>query len=234
MTNKEIQELLTALGYNAGPADGIRGERTISAIRKFQEENGLVVDGIAGPQTQIAMKQMAPEPDKSAMKAPVPVTQYRGAVSTPPANIASLKLLDTARAINELIWHCSATPEGKDFTVDTIRQWHKARGWTDIGYHYVVYRNGHIMVGRPIGQIGSHVAGHNTGTVGCSYIGGVAADGKTPKDTRTPEQRSSMMWLTEQLIAKHGISKVSGHNQYAAKACPSFDVRKDPLGALAR
>src|SRR5690606_18013952 len=125
--------------------------------------------------------------------------------------------------------HCAATPEGKDFTVDDIRSWHKQRGFSDIGYHYVVYRDGRVMLGRPIGQIGAHVEGHNTGTIGICYIGGMTADSKTAKDTRTEAQRSSLLWLTSQLARKfRNVTKITGHNQYAAKACPSFDVRKDP------
>jgi N-acetylmuramoyl-L-alanine amidase len=97
----------------------------------------------------------------------------------------------------------------------------------------VVYRDGRVMLGRPVGQIGAHVEGHNTGTIGCSYVGGLSADGKTAKDTRTLAQRASMLWLTQQLIARQsGMRRVTGHNQYAAKACPSFDVRKDDLGRL--
>ncbi|KEQ05763.1 hypothetical protein GV67_04245 [Pseudorhizobium pelagicum] len=141
-------------------------------------------------------------------------------------------MLDTARPINEIIWHCTATPEGRDFTVNDIRAWHKQRGWSDIGYHYIVYRDGRIMPGRPVGQVGAHVSGHNTGTIGCSYVGGVSADGKTAKDTRTGPQRASMLWLTAQLAKKFQIAKISGHNEYAAKACPSFDVRKDELSRL--
>jgi hypothetical protein len=66
-----------------------------------------------------------------------------------------------------------------------------------------------------------------------SYFGGVSADGKAAKDTRTPAQRASLLWLVRQLADKHSVSKVTGHNQYAAKACPSFDVRRDPLGEVA-
>lgn len=77
----------------------------------------------------------------------------------------------------------------------------------------------------------AHCENHNTGTIGCSYIGGLSANAKTAKNTRTPAQRSSMLWLTQQLAAKHrGIKRVSGHCEYANKACPSFDVRKDALG----
>lgn len=230
MTVKEIQASLIKLGYKLPKfgADGQMGEETRQAVIAFQKTAGLVPDGNPGPQTQQALAQALsppaaaqPEPNKSAMSA---------APSATPS--PTIKLLDTSRPIDELIWHCTATPEGRDYTVDDIRSWHKQRGWSDIGYHYVVYRDGTIVVGRPIGQIGSHVAGHNTGTIGCSYVGGLSADGKVAKDTRTAAQRASMLWLTRQLVAKHGIKKVTGHNQYAAKACPSFDVRSDELGRV--
>lgn len=137
------------------------------------------------------------------------------------------------RLINEIIIHCTATPEGRHTTVDEIRSWHKAQGWSDIGYHFVVYLDGSVHKGRPIEKVGAHVAGHNTGTVGVVYVGGVAKDGKTAKDTRTPAQKEALLNLCKELIRDYPpIKKVSGHNQYAAKACPSFDVRKDPLGQL--
>lgn len=130
------------------------------------------------------------------------------------------------RPINEIIIHCTATAEGKDYTVDQIRQWHvKGNGWKDIGYHYVIYRDGSINAGRPIDQIGAHTTNHNTGTIGVCYVGGCAADGKTPKDTRTPQQKAALVELVRSLKTVFGISKVSGHREYAAKACPSFDVQ---------
>lgn len=136
------------------------------------------------------------------------------------------------RPINELIWHCTATPEGREVSVATITAWHKARGFNTIGYHKVIHLDGSVSEGRPEGTVGAHVAGHNTNTIGYSYVGGVAKDGKTPKDTRTAAQKVTMMHLTKAAIALYGLKKVTGHNQYAAKACPSFDVRKDPLGQL--
>lgn len=246
-----LQDLINrALGVSvAVKVDGIFGEATERYVKNAQARLGLVVDGIAGPQTLAALRAEAapikpgrPEPDKAAMAGPVVAAAEAPETIPPwphgqqaePPNVMSLALLDTARAISEIIVHCAATPEGKDFTVADIRAWHKQRGWTDIGYHYVAYLDGRVMTGRPVGQVGSHVAGHNTGTIGICYIGGVSADGKTAKDTRTPAQRASLLWLTRQLVAKHkGISKISGHNEYAAKACPSFDVRTDPLGDLA-
>ncbi len=241
ITTLETQRRLTALAYDPGPADGVRGNQTVAAIKAFQKDYGLVADGIAGKQTLAAMKQAEtapkskkPEPDKSAIQKPAPIGPAVKDEAKAPPNVASLKLLDTARPIKELIWHCSATREGQNFTVEDIRSWHKQRGWSDIGYHYVVYRDGRIMAGRPVGQIGAHVEGHNTGTIGCCYIGGVNADNTKPKDTRTPEQRASMLWLTEQLVKKFPIHKITGHNQYAAKACPSFYVHNDQLSTLAR
>lgn len=131
------------------------------------------------------------------------------------------------RKIDEIILHCTATAEGKDYTVDDIRRWHvQGNGWKDIGYHYVIYRDGTVHVGRPLDQIGAHCTGHNAGTVGIVYVGGLSADGKTAKDTRTAAQREAMYTLCRILCDALGIKKITGHNQYAAKACPSFDVRK--------
>lgn len=236
---KDLQTLLNKAGAKPKlKADGDFGPATDRAVRDFQGAVDLVVDGVAGPQTLTALKRKVEpvkpgreEPDKSAMVQAAPATVPVATAYAPPPNVGSLKLLDTARTISEIIFHCTATPEGKDFTVADIRAWHKQRGWSDIGYHYVVYRDGRVMEGRPVGQVGAHVSGHNAGTIGVAYVGGVSADGKAAKDTRTPAQRSSLLWLRDQLMARHkGIRKVTGHNQYAAKACPSFDVRKDALG----
>lgn len=131
------------------------------------------------------------------------------------------------RKITEIIVHCSATPEGKDFTVADITRWHKQRGFRTIGYHYVVYRDGSVHTGRPEGEIGAHCVGHNAVSIGICYIGGLAADGKTPKDTRTPEQREALLMLLRRLRAKYPNAKIYGHRDFAAKDCPSFDARKE-------
>lgn len=137
------------------------------------------------------------------------------------------------RSVNELIWHCAATPEGRHFDVADINRWHKARGWSGIGYHFVVELDGTITAGRSNEKRGAHVGGRNTNTIGACYIGGVTADGKKAKDTRTAAQRASMLWLTREIAKDPRIKRISGHNQYAAKACPSFDVRSDELGNIA-
>ena len=86
------------------------------------------------------------------------------------------------RKINEIIVHCTATPEGKDFSVADIDRWHRARGFDGIGYHYVVCRDGSVHKGRDVAKSGAHCKGHNAGSIGVCYVGGMTADGKTPKD----------------------------------------------------
>ena len=79
------------------------------------------------------------------------------------------------RDIREIIVHCSATPEGKHFTVADIDAWHKKRGFKCIGYHFVIYLDGSVNVGRNIEEIGAHCLGHNANSIGICYIGGCAA-----------------------------------------------------------
>ena len=131
------------------------------------------------------------------------------------------------RQINEIIIHCAATREGRDFTVEDITRWHKARGFATIGYHYVIYRDGSIHEGRPLEQIGAHCVGHNKHSIGICYIGGCASDGKTPKDTRTPEQKEALLSLLRRLKARFPNATIHGHRDFAAKACPSYDAFRE-------
>lgn len=131
------------------------------------------------------------------------------------------------RTINEIIVHCSATPEGKDYTVKQIDQWHRQRGFDCIGYHYVVYRDGTVHKGRDEQRIGAHCKGHNANSIGVCYIGGCATDGKTPKDTRTAAQKAALVKLLRELRQRYPKAIIHGHRDFAAKACPSFDATKE-------
>lgn len=213
-TVKEVQTRLLALGYELPRfgADGYYGTETEAALKEFQSEKGLPQTGRIDFATEDAL--------------------FGKAKPTSAANVVA-KQPKASRAISEIVIHCAATPEGRDVSVDTIRQWHKDKGWKDIGYHYVVKLDGSIEAGRPEAQVGAHVEGHNTGTLGVVYVGGVAKDGKTAKDTRTPAQKAALIDLVKSLLTKYpSIKKVTGHNQYSSKACPSFDVQKDELGKL--
>ena len=131
------------------------------------------------------------------------------------------------RPIDEIVLHCAATPEGEHFTVADIDRWHRARGFSGIGYHYVVYLDGTVHEGRPVARQGAHVKGRNARTIGVCYIGGVTASGE-PKDTRTAAQKAALDRLLRRLLAEHpGIATISGHNQHAAKACPCYPAARE-------
>jgi len=131
------------------------------------------------------------------------------------------------RPIDKIILHCAATKEGHNIKTETIKSWHvKGRGWSDIGYHFVIELDGSVKTGRPIERIGAHVQGHNTGSIGVCYVGGIDAD-KKPKDTRTEAQRDAMDELISSLLEQYPGATVHGHNEFSAKACPSFDVAKE-------
>ena len=184
-------------------------------VKVLQEKLNLKVDGIFGPLTEEAVKDFQRSNG----------LEVDGIVGA--NTLSKLNLSVNKRTIKELIVHCSATPEGKDYSVDTIRQWHLQRGFSDIGYHYVIYRDGSIHIGRDESIIGAHCTGHNTNSIGVCYIGGCASDGKTPKDTRTTEQKQSLVKLLKELKTKYPQASIHGHRDFSSKACPSFDATKE-------
>ncbi|MCM1035529.1 MAG: N-acetylmuramoyl-L-alanine amidase [Paludibacter sp.] len=129
------------------------------------------------------------------------------------------------RTINEIIIHCTATPEGKAVDVQEIDRWHKECGWKGIGYHYVIYLDGTIHKGRPIEEVGAHCIGHNKHSIGICYVGGCDRL-MHPKDTRTTAQRIALRTLVKQLQKQFPQATIHGHNEFANKACPSFDVQQ--------
>jgi len=131
------------------------------------------------------------------------------------------------REINKIIVHCSATREGENFEVAEIRKWHLARGFNDIGYHFYIDLYGEIHKGRDISKIGAHCKGHNRNSIGICYCGGVEADGKTPKDTRNTEQKDALLCVLRTLKAMYPNAVIHSHNDFANKACPSFNATRE-------
>lgn len=131
------------------------------------------------------------------------------------------------REIDEIIVHCTATPEGRPVSRSEIDAWHRARGWSGIGYHRMVGLDGQRLPGRHLSKIGAHCAGRNSRSIGLVYVGGVASDGRTAKDTRTDKQKEALLEELRELRDRFNIPKVSGHNEYAAKACPSFNASEE-------
>ena len=145
------------------------------------------------------------------------------------------------KSTERIILHCTATIEGKDYSVDTIRQWHLQRKFDDIGYHFVIARDGEIMEGRDINKAGAHAAGYNYNSIGISYVGGLDKN-LQPKDTRTPEQIEAFKTIIERMVDKYpSIRVLIGHRDTSPdlnesrsiepheyiKACPCFDVEKE-------
>ena len=129
------------------------------------------------------------------------------------------------RPVNEIIVHCSATKPTMNIGSEWIRRIHiHENKWRDIGYHYVIRRNGAIEDGRSIEKVGAHCNGHNTGTIGICMVGGITETGR-PENNFTPEQFEAVQNLIYSLVTIHPtIKKLSGHNDYANRACPCFNV----------
>ena len=136
---------------------------------------------------------------------------------------------------NRIVIHCTATPPSMDIGVEEVRDWHvHDRGWQDVGYHFIIRRDGRIEVGRPLMQIGAHARGYNADSVAVAYAGGVNEQNE-PYDNRTSYQKDSLWQLLKTLRLMWPTADVCGHCDLpgVAKACPSFSV-KDWVREMAR
>ncbi len=137
-----------------------------------------------------------------------------------------------------IVVHCSATKENQDIRAADIDEWHKARGWSGIGYHLVICRDSIVEAGRPLDDQGAHVASHNKRTVGVCMVGGIDAQGR-PEDNFTQDQYDALGTTIDFLLTMYPDCKVLGHRDLSPdldgdgiieehewlKACPCFDVR---------
>ena len=136
-----------------------------------------------------------------------------------------------------LVLHCSATPEGRDVKAETIIKWHtdpkpNGKGWSRPGYSQVVELDGTVKTLHNFdtdewvdaNEVTNGVRGINGKSRHFCYIGGLSANAKEAKDTRTEAQKSALETLVKHFVLLHPDVKIAGHNQFAAKACPSFNV----------
>lgn len=198
---RQIQKALAGAGLKV-ILDGIYGEITAEAVKAFQKKNGLTADGIVGPATL--------------------------------AKLIPVRFKKSKRRIDYIVIHCSDTPEGRNNTVDDIRLWHtakppKGRGWSDIGYHYVIHLDGTIHEGRDVNLIGAHVEGYNAHSIGICYVGGKTKDMKTNKDTRTQQQKMALLSLLLDLRKLYPYAHIVGHRDLDkhGKTCPNFDAKRE-------
>lgn len=195
---ESVKQLQKAL--NLYP-DGIFGEVTEETVKAFQKSNGLKQDGIVGDKTWEAL--------------PKPNYGFGGI------------LKQSKRTIKEIIVHCTATPEGRVETVQSIRNMHKAKGWSDIGYHYLIGLNGERWEGRNVNLIGAHCEGHNSNSIGVCYVGGVDKKMQA-KDTRTEKQKYALVALLNDLRKLYPKAKIYGHHDFnKGKSCPCFDAKNE-------
>lgn len=146
----------------------------------------------------------------------------------------------TMARLRYLVIHCTATPEGREVTAADIRHWHTdpvsrgGRGWRQVGYTDLIHLDGKVerlvknnedMEVDPW-EVTNGAAGYNALSRHIVYAGGCASDGKTPKDTRTPAQRKALEAYVKDFHRRFPTVRIVGHNELAAKACPSFSVKQ--------
>lgn len=191
-----IQTGLRDLGYQPGAIDGLFGAKTQAAAQAWIDAGGRAVTTVPVSMT-------------SAMI-------YQGSARYP---------------VREICLHCSATQP--DWMADQplsaqraeIRRWHLANGWSDIGYHWIIGRDGKLLTGRAETVIGAGVEGRNAGVIHVCLIGGHGS-AETDRFARhfTPAQDTAARQLIQAIGMRTRIAVISGHNEYAAKACPGFKV----------
>lgn len=130
-----------------------------------------------------------------------------------------------------IIIHCTATRPSQDIGVNDIRHMHMTRGFSDIGYHFVIRRSGEICAGRDRDLIGAHAKGYNARSIGVALVGGVhetKMQGRwpAPESNFTEAQWEALDETVDALLEAFPGASVIGHNEVAAKACPSFDVQE--------
>lgn len=132
------------------------------------------------------------------------------------------------RLINRIIVHCSYTKPSMDVGVEEIRKWHvEENKWSDIGYHFVVRRDGTVESGRPVERPGAHAKNYNNDSIGVCWVGGMAEDAAVAEDNRTADQSQAIFRLLQELQQEFEGAAVLGHRDLKGvkKSCPCFDVR---------
>lgn len=199
-----------------------------AVVKQIQQALHLYPDGIYGKQTEAVVKKWQSENGLKADGIVGPATL---------AKLLPLRFKKSKRKITDIVVHCTATRSWQDFDVNDIRRMHKAKGWSDIGYHYLVKLDGTIQAGRDVDIIGAHVSGHNVNSIGVVYVGGLDNQGKE-KDTRTENQKNALLNLLIDLKRIYPNAKIKGHRDFSPdkngdgtispdeyiKACPCFDA----------
>ena len=134
--------------------------------------------------------------------------------------------MEPRKSTDYIVIHCAATKASMDIGLTEIRKWHvQDNGWRDVGYHYIIRRNGEVELGRSIRDTGAHAAGYNHKSVSVCMVGGMAED-NSAENNFTAQQWTALLDLVKQLKSNYPDADVIGHNEISEKECPSFDVQK--------
>ena len=109
----------------------------------------------------------------------------------------------------------------KTCSVRDVHEWHLAKGWNGIGYHFFVRKDGSIWAGRPINTIGAHAYGVNSQSVGICF------EGNFETETMPDEQKNAGLWLVNFMIGKYPTATIKKHSDFNDTACPG---RNFPFG----
>jgi N-acetylmuramoyl-L-alanine amidase len=237
MKLEDLQEALRNAGFDPGPVDGVIGRQTRVAVRAFQKKNRLRVDGIIGPVTRSLLRDFHDGDDDEEQDGEDKEEVLGKATTNKLVGNDGTDQPKAKRLIHTIVVHCTATPEGREFSREQINQMHLDRGFKKIGYHRLFHLDGSVDIGRMDEEIGAHVAGHNVGTLGFSYVGGLNRFGKA-KDTRTPQQKDSLKRVILSTALKYQPRAIVGHRDLSpdtdhdgvvepwewVKQCPCFNA----------
>jgi len=230
---REVRDLQRLLKIKI---DGIFGVATSLAVKEFQKENKLKIDGIVGPKTWkllLAEEKMnivptsAPVVEINDLGEPdddMTIEEVAEKAPTSPYILELINLITKAtihRKITKVIYHCTATPQSA--TVTSIQNyWKNKLGWKAPGYHILIKADGSWTQLQNFNLPTNGVAGHNSGSIHISYIGGV--EGGRAADNRTYEQRQVLEMAYRMIKDKLPQATHHGHYEFSNKACPSFNV----------
>ena len=125
------------------------------------------------------------------------------------------------RPVTRVFIHCTASSRPEHDNVETVRMWHKDRGWADIGYHFMIHSNGGISAGRDIEKTPAAQKGHNTGTIAITLHGG-----QYGVDDFSLAQRKALVKFCDAIDDAYGSDiTFHGHEEVANRACPVLDYR---------
>lgn len=200
-------------------------------VREIQKALHLMPDGIFGSMTEAAVKDFQRSVHLIADGIVGPATLVK---------LIPVRLRKSKRIITDIIIHCTASQPCADLSADDIRRMHKAQGWSDIGYHYVVRLDGTVEEGRDVDIIGAHVSGFNKHSIGVVYVGGMDMQ-RRPKDTRTENQKNALLLLMMDLRKLYPNARIRGHRDFSPdkngngvieptewiKQCPCFDAEAE-------